>query len=111
MRNACSPGRQRKTGFGAAIILHPRAQLRRLENISNWIIEGEISRDNPATTQLDGDADFLFFETLPGAPLRASIIDSETTWWPRFDPIIGLFDEDCNYIGDSIRAPDGYEEP
>jgi hypothetical protein len=74
-------------------------------------IDGEITPDDPATSRLDGDVDFFFFAAPGGAPLRARIVDSTSTWWPDFDPVIGLFDEACNYVSDTTWAPDGSDGP
>jgi hypothetical protein len=60
---------------------------------------------------VDGDVDFFFFEAPPGTPLRARIPSFVSTWWPDFDPVVGLFDGDCNFIGDSIRFTGASDEP
>lgn len=74
-------------------------------------IQGEITRDDPTTSQLDGDTDFFSFEAPPGTPLHAQIVEHETTWWPSFDPVVGLFDKDCNYLSDTTWSPDGDDKP
>jgi len=105
------------SGFGQFLEIEPNQPCAAAQDsveISWYLpleITGEISRDDPATPALDGDVDFFYVEPPPNVLLRASIPESESTWWPNFDPLIGLFDEDCNYISDSVWTTGGDDVP